>query len=182
MKEIWKDAYGYENSYQVSNYGRVRSKDRIIQFCRNSKREMRFIRGKLLKPRKDKDGYITISLQSPDGISKTVRIHKLVLDTFIGNKDGLPCVNHKDENKQNNSLSNLEYCTFKYNSNYGTCIERKSSHKKIPIVQYDMNMNFVKEWNSAKDASTELGIDNSSISACVRGKLKSFHGYIWKAK
>lgn len=182
MKEIWKDACGFEESYQVSNLGRVRSKNRIIRFCRNSKKETRFQKGKLMKTRLDKDGYVIVSLQTTNGKSKTIRVHRLVLNTFSNNKNKLPCVNNKDENKENNCLSNLEYCTHKYNSNYGTCIKRKSEHKKIPIIQYDKEMNFIKEWDSATDASVKLGMDNSSISACVRGKLKSFHGYIWQKK
>lgn len=117
MEEIWKDIKGYENLYQVSNFGNVRPKARIVESKNGVVKE---INGKILKKWEDKKGYLYVSL-CKNGESKNYTVHRLVLTAFIENKDNLPCINHKDENKQNNKLENLEWCTYLYNSNYGSC-------------------------------------------------------------
>lgn len=120
--EIWKPIKDYEGLYQVSNLGRVKSLERIDSLGHKRKE-------KIFKPRKDKYGYLRVSLWK-DGKGKMVSIHRLVAIHFIPNPDNLPEVNHKDENKENNTLSNLEWCDRKYNNNYGTRIQRFSeSHK-----------------------------------------------------
>lgn len=181
--EEWKDVVGYEDTYQVSNYGNVRSKDRIITFTRKGKEESRMLRSKPVKSKKDKDGYVIVSLHNSEThTDTTARVHRIELEAFVGNELNLPFVNHKDEDKSNNMLSNLEYCTAKYNTNYGTCIRRRSNNKKIPIIQLDKNGNFIREWKSATDAANTLNLDNSSISACVRGTLPHYYGYLWRKK
>lgn len=106
MKEIWKNIMGF-NGYQVSNLGRVRSLKTY----------------KILKQTTNSQGYKTLGLCKRSKIS-TFLVHRLVADAFIPNPDKLPCVNHKDENPSNNCISNLEWCSYKYNINYGTCIYR----------------------------------------------------------
>ena len=106
-KEEFRDIPGYEGLYEVSNLGRVR---------RN---------GRILKPLKHRDGYLKIDLNK-QGIRKGVYIHRLVGLAFIPNPDNLPCINHKDEDKTNNTVKNLEWCTREYNNNYGTRNERIS--------------------------------------------------------
>ena len=105
--EEWKDIIGYEGLYQVSNLGRVRRSGKILKGGYNNK------------------GYHTINL-CKKGISKSFFVHRLVAIAFIPNPNNLPIVNHKDENPKNNCIENLEWCTYKYNANYGTARERQA--------------------------------------------------------
>ena len=114
MIEEWRPIEGYEGLYEVSNLGRVRSLDRFYY---------RLHKGKVLSPTKDRYGYLTVTLNC-NGKSKTIKIHRLVAQAFLPNPDNLPQVNHKDEDKTNNNVDNLEWCTAKYNVNFGTRQER----------------------------------------------------------
>ena len=120
-EEIWRPVVGYEGLYEVSSYGRVRSLDRYD-------RRNQFRKGKLLKNKDNGNGYLICSL-SKNGIIKNKYIHRLVVEAFIERPDGLYEVNHKDENKKNNSVDNLEWCDRKYNNTYGTKIEREIKTK-----------------------------------------------------
>ena len=164
--EEFRDIPGYEGMYEVSNLGRVRRD------------------GKILKPLKD-SGYLQVHL-SKNGIAKKVLIHRLVALAFLPNPQNLPCINHKDEDKTNNYVNNLEWCTYEYNSNYGTRNERageKISEKKSkPVLQYDKTGNFIREWPSMIKVEEELGINQSNISQCCLGNRNSAGGFIWKYK
>ena len=111
-EEIWKPIEGYEGLYEVSNTGRVRSIDRYDS--RNH-----FRRGRILKLSYDTVGYLIVGLHS-NGKKKTYLVHRLVAPAFIPNPDNLPQVNHRDEDKTNNRVENLEWCDSKYNLSYGT--------------------------------------------------------------
>jgi len=159
--EIWKDIKGYEGKYQVSNQGRVKSL--------NYHRERR---EKLLTACEDSDGYLVVLLYW-NGKKKTCKVHRLVAEAFLSNDQCLPSINHKDENKQNNSVSNLEYCTVGYNNRYS---------KDVPVVQCDISGNVIREWNSIREASNRLNLKGSNISACCRryGRNKTAGGYVWR--
>lgn len=118
--EIWKDIKGYENLYQISNIGRVKSLNKIVT-CKNGKKFK--VKGKILKLTNHKRGYKTIMLHK-DGKVKLWLVHRLVGLTFIPNPNNYPQINHKDENKINNCVENLEWCTNSYNAHYGTRIYR----------------------------------------------------------
>lgn len=172
MDEIWKDIKGYEGLYQVSNWGRIKSirfgKERIMKLC------------------PDRYGYLYIVLYK-NNIKKAYRVHRLVAEAFIDNTDNLPCVNHKDENKQNNNVENLEWCDAKYNLNYGTRNERISKNRDIskqskPVLQYTLDGQFVREWLSAKQAEIEGGFNQGNIWMCCRGKRKYHHNFTWRYK
>lgn len=152
--EEFRDIPGYEGMYEVSNLGRVRRD------------------GKILKPSKNKKGYLQVSL-CKNGTKKNARIHRLVAQSFISNPQNLPQINHKDEDKTNNAVENLEWCDSKYNNNYSL---------SKPVLQYDLLGNFIREWPSMIKVEEELGIYNSSISQCCLGNLKSAGGFIWKYK
>lgn len=107
MIEIWKDITGYEGLYQVSNLGRVKS----TQYFHGTNE-------RILKPISTHNGYFRVHLRK-DGKLKTFKIHRLVAEAFIPNPDNLPQINHKDEDKTNNRVDNLEWCSARYNCNYG---------------------------------------------------------------
>ena len=127
LVEEWKDINGFEGFYQISTMGRVRSLDRVVH-CGYGK--CRKERGRLLKLAICKsNGYFIVVLRR-DNKPKTCLVHRLVADAFILNTNDLPEVNHKDENKLNNNVTNLEWCTHKYNQNYGTHNQRMSNTKQ----------------------------------------------------
>ena len=162
--ELFKDIKGYEGIYQVGTWGNVRQNLRSGKY-------------KMLNPfiKKDKkNGYLYVILVK-DGERKNARVHRLVAETFIPNPDNLPQVNHKDEDKTNNIVDNLEWCTSKYNNNYGNRNEKIS---KAVIGTHKENSSVV-EFNSITEASKTLGINISSISNCCAGRTKSAGGYIW---
>lgn len=175
--EEWRLIEGYEY-YEVSNLGRVRSWINNKWKRRNTP--------KILSLHRLTKGYLGVSLSSAPNVSKTIKVHRLVAKAFIPNPDNLPMVNHKDENKTNNCVSNLEWCTNKYNLSYGTVrqrifetIERSGGYKVRPIIQKDLEGNVIREWNSATEAAKELKIDCSRIlTACH----KSYKGFVWDFK
>lgn len=164
--EIWKPIKGYEEIYDISNLGNVRSKN--------------YGKYKILKPGiykgKTNRGYSSVSLSKND-YSKTFRIHKLVAEHFLEKVTNKPCINHIDGNKTNNSVNNLEYCSYKENTKHA--MENNLMGYK-EIKQYDKNMNFIKKYNSLREASRTTNIKESNISFCAYGKRKSAGGYIWK--
>ena len=109
-------------------------------------------------------------------------IHRLVAKTFIHNPDNLTEVNHKDEDKDNNSVQNLEWCDRKYNINYGNRNQMVSIKLSKPILQYTKSGEFVREWKSTHDVERNLGYFHNYISYCCNGKNKSAYGYVWKYK
>ena len=177
MEEEWRPIEGYEH-YEVSNLGRVRS------WINNKWR--RRSAPKILSLHRLTKGYLGVSLSSAPKVSKTIKVHRLVAKAFIPNPDNLPQVNHKDENKTNNCVSNLEWCTNKYNLSYGTArqrifetIERNGGYKVRPIIQKDLEGNAIREWNSATEAAKELKIDRNNILTACR---KSYKGFVWDFK
>ena len=182
--EVWKDIQGYEGLYQVSSFGRVRSLDRLIKSRYGNSRR---IAGKIIKPNKIWSGYLRISLWREQK-TEYKSVHRLVAETFIPNPENFPCVNHKDEVKSNNAVSNLEWCTWKYNANYGTRNERFSKKRmncpsiSKSVIQYLKDGTVISEFESAKEAERQTGINNANIISCCIGR-KSFHtagGYKWK--
>ena len=171
MEEIWKNIEGLDN-YQISSYGRIRSLGD------------KYHKPRILKPSKTKNGYLQITLTSKH-IHKY--IHRLVAEAFIENPDNLQEVNHKDEDKTNNRVENLEWCTRSYNYNYGSRITRISEKKRgvyntkksKPVAQYDLDGNLIAIYPSGMEARRN-GFNNAHISMCCNGLIKTVGGYIWR--
>ena len=135
--EEWKNVIGYEGLYEVSNIGNVKN----------------VRRNTLLKLSKTNDGYIQVSLYK-NGIRTGLRVHRLVAEAFLPNPDGLPLVNHKNEDKSDNSVENLEWCTAKYNTNYGHRTENaintrvKNGYADPDFIGFGLNKKeYMKEYN-----------------------------------
>ena len=199
MEEIWKDIEDYEG-YQVSNFGRVRSLDRYnSRGC--------WIKGCILKLTMDKKGYLTVGL-SKNNQRKTFKVHRLVALHFIPNIENKPEIDHINTIKTDNTVflnedgsinyekTNLRWTTRKENINNPLTKTKmqinagKPSKGKYgkehpaskPIIQYDKDSNFIKEWECANDVERVLGISNKHIGSVCLGKRKSCGGYIWKYK
>lgn len=134
--------------------------------------------GRALKPGKNNNGYLQVSLWK-NGRPKYFLIHRLVAEAFISNPYNLPCVNHKDENKANNTIENLEWCTHEYNANYGTRNEKVSKTLGKPILQLRKDGSLVCMWPSAMEVQKQLHFNQSCISKCCRGKTHSAYGFKW---
>lgn len=147
-----KDILNYEGLYAITSCGKVWS----------------YKRQKFLKPQKRNKGYLFVILYK-DGEEKKYAVHRLVAEAYIPNPDNKPQVNHRDENKEHNWVSNLEWMTNKENSNYGSHDIRKSV--------YCVELN--KEYESVREAAKQLGVSDSHISACCKGKQKTCGGYHW---
>lgn len=176
MIEEWKDVLGFEGFYQVSSEGNVRSVDR--KYVTSNGKE-RFYKGKLLTPSDAGKGYKNVML-SAKGRRATPRVCRIVAEAFVPNPKNLPQVNHKDENKSNDRADNLEWCTAKYNTNYGTGLKRRSQKISKKVLQFDLDGNLIAEWESISAAGKTLGIDGSHITRCCKGKLFKSGGYRWK--
>jgi hypothetical protein len=166
--EIWKDIEGFEGIYQVSNMGRVRSLDR-------EDAQGHRIKGTVLVGGSSGRGYRKIAL-CRDGDIEYKLIHRLVATAFLDNPDNFPQVNHKDENKTNNVLSNLEWCSALYNNMYGTRNKRVAKANECPVYVVTSSGHHYF-FGSAKKASELLGLNQSHVSECLRGKLKHNRGF-----
>lgn len=178
QSEIWKDITGYEGLYQVSNLGRVRSLTRKVSVI--GKKNSRVFIGKIKKDvREKKNGYLVVSLFR-NGKSKRFFIHRVVANAFLSNPNDLPQVNHKDEDKTNNKVSNLEWCDAKYNTNYGSCIEKRIAPQRKRISQYTINGTYVQSFASMADVERMFGFNHSAICMCCKDFTKTTYGYKWK--
>lgn len=165
MEGNWKDIEGYEGLYQVSNLGRVHSLYRNI----------------ILKGSEDIWGYIKVTLYK-DGSPSIKTVHRLVAQAFIPNPENKPEVNHIDEDKTNNNVSNLEWSTRKDNLNHGTRNERISKSNSIQILAINLKTGESKEYYSTKECARQLGLDKSNITHVLKGNRKQTGDYTFKYK
>lgn len=175
MEEIWKDIKGYEDLYQASNLGRIKSLARTTQY-RHMKRVEK---ENIMQPQKGRGKYKLIAL-SKNGNQHMFQVHRLIWETFNGKIPKGMQVNHIDENPSNNKLDNLELTTPKDNCNYGNRNRNISKKLKKPIIQSTLDGQEIACWFSTRDASTELKINRTSITSCLTGRYKSAGGYIWR--
>lgn len=128
--------------------------------------------GQVIRPGVTPKGYLFVTLSKGNDV-KPKRINRLVAEAFIPNPENLEFVNHKDENKANNAVENLEWCSVEYNNRYSLA---------KAILQFDQNGNLVAEWQAVSDASRVTGINRSNIAQCCMGKRRSAGKYIWRYK
>ena len=182
MSEIWKDIEGYESLYQVSNLGRVKS------LARNTGNQYANA-DRILKQKVCKTGYMSVGLVK-DKRQKHFFVHRLVAMAFIPNPDNLPQVNHKDEDKTNNCVENLEWCTIQHNMLWGSHIK---SYERIinkpnrpdlskPVLQYTLDGKLINKYPSISEAERQTNIKNTHISGCCQNKYgyKTAGGYLWR--
>lgn len=173
------------DNYEVSELGIVRSVDTTV-VCKNNRKLP--LKGKVLHQYLNRKGYLTVNIRSNSGKYYKMSVHRLVANAFIPNPDNLMCVNHKDENKSNNRVSNLEWCTNNYNINYGTRNKRISKSNinntktSKEIIQMDINNNILRVWPSMNQIKRELNYSPGSIYNCCKGIYKKAYGFIWRYK
>lgn len=177
MKEIWKDIAGFEGRYQVSNKGNVKS--------------LRY-RGhdieSLMKLSEHHTGYLIVQLGKKP--AKICLVHQLVAKAFIPPVEGKKLVNHIDGDKHNNCVDNLEWTTYKENTAHAIKTGLRDPHstpKKFgkdhysskPVLQYDLNGNFIKKWDCQSDVTRAF--NSASFTYCIDKPNKTFKGYMWRS-
>lgn len=168
--EIWKDIPGYEGLYQVSNYGRVKSLERII-IRKNGK--LQTIKEKIMKPFLGKDKHLYVCFRK-NNYNNHYQIHRLVALVFILNPHCYEVVHHIDYNPQNNMVDNLMWMSREEH----TAIHATENNSKT-VFQYTLDGELVAVWESASEAAKQLGFQESAISNCCLGKRKTHKGYRW---
>ena len=180
MSEVWKPVKGYEGSYEVSNLGNVRSLSRVVHRTTSD----RFVRGQTMSKQLMPNGYESVTLRK-NGRQRRLYVHRLVAEAFLPNEQSLREVNHRDENKSNNTLENLEWCSHSYNMKYAGGSIRRIKNRRKPVVVIDSGRPV--RFESIARAANWLGVGITTVSRCchhvkgtkrVRGKLTMFeHEY-----
>lgn len=191
MTEIWEDIPGYEGLYQVSNHGRVKCLPKVW-FSGMGNNIKRSLPERIKGVRSTGNGYNQTTLHK-DGVAINYTIHRLVAQSFIPNPDNKPQINHKDGNKKNNHVSNLEWCTSAENVNhswdmglskvypgFGQNNGGANNGNAKKVIQMDVNGKIIKEWGYVEQAASELGFGAHNISACACNRQITAHGYKWK--
>lgn len=161
MCELWADIPNYESKYQVSNFGNIRNSS-----------------GKILSQETIKNGYKRVTL-TKNGKSKHYMVHRLVAICFLPNPSNFPCVNHKDENPSNNHVSNIEWCTYSHNINYGNRNFNVMKHAK-KVAQMDFCDNILATYISVDFAAKMMKVDSSNIYKCCRNEINYAYDFKWK--
>lgn len=183
--EIWKDIVGYEDKYQVSSLGRVKS------LANDKSRKEKILR----QGKNDKNGYLQVNL-CKEGKMKTCTVHRLVGNAFIDNPNNFRCFNHKNEDKTDNRVENLEPCDHQYNLNYKNAqarrvasidwksVGRKNAEKlSRQVYQYSLDGTLVATWDSTAEAGRN-GFRCGNVSACCNNKFNRegnniYKGFLW---
>lgn len=163
MSEIWKDVKGYEGLYQVSNKGNVKS----------------FYKNRNLKPSKHSRGYLVVSLFENHN-RKQFFIHRLVAETFIDNVNHKEEVNHKDGNKTNNCVENLEWCTGSENRLHAYDTGLRNAPVFSPVLMFSLDGTLLDKFPSICEASRRTGANEGNIYECCNGNRKSVGGYVFR--
>lgn len=173
MSKAWKEIKGYEGRYLISSSGDVIS----LNYNRTGF-------AKMLTWKVNNKGYAWVELRK-NGIKDQRLVHRLVAEAFIENPEGLNLINHKDENRLNNEVSNLEWCDYSYNIRYSLerhpeRKERKGKFCSVAVIQLDLEGNAIREWKNARTVFLETGMSDHSIREVCRGNRHTAHGYLWR--
>lgn len=161
MEEVWKDIEGYEGLYKVSNLGNVYS----CYINRNLKNGI-------------SDGYKFVILNK-NGDKKFSLVHRLVAEAFIPNPDNLPLINHKDEDRLNCRIDNLEWCDHVYNATYNDAHVKRGKALSKHVYGYDNSGNLIYEFCSTREATRKLNLPNSRIVDCCNNKISVYKNIVW---
>lgn len=154
---------GYEDLYEVSQNGEVKS----------------LLKNRLLKPWKHKKGYLVVTL-TKDKKHNHFYVHRLVAEAFIPNPKNLPQVNHIDGNKENNCVTNLEWCNDDENRIHAYRNGLRKMCENVKVEMYDLDCVLIKRYSSITEASKDSGVNIGNISRCLNGGCKTAGGYIWE--
>ena len=193
--EIWKPVIGYEGLYDVSNLGRIRSVDRVVQQAG----KINHLKGHIMAQSVDKDGYLRCCL-SKNGIRKNYHVHRIVLSAFVPNPEGKPHVDHINTIRDDNRVENLRWATQTENNNNQRTIQHlkktinndgyqqkrlnalsKNGSPKAPkkVYQYSANLEYINSFNSISEAARSFGINHENIVRALDNPQKRSAGYIW---
>lgn len=186
MCEIWKEIPGYEGYYEASSFGRIRSVVRTIK-CGYGK--VREIPSKIRVQRSNNGGYCMVYV-SVENKQKNCTVHRLVASTFIPNPENKKEVNHKDGNKRNNLIENLEWVTHAENGHHAweiglrrrilPCTTGSLNHKSKFVHQYSLSGDYINTFGSTCEAQRETGVSSKLISRCALMKQKFAMGFVWR--
>jgi hypothetical protein len=175
--EIWKPIVGFEGLYEVSNWGRIRNLGhRVGQHA-----------SYIIMKQRSNNGYMAIALHKDSKVF-TRMVHRLEYEAFVApipawnpkdKGDVKMEINHKDENKANNRLDNLELITKTQNNNYGSRTRRQAAKLTKAVYQYTLDKKFVKFWEGGAPEIFKSGYNKSCISECCRGVQAYYRGFLW---
>lgn len=195
--EVWRDVVGYESLFQISSYGRLKRKARLSYNPHN--KTYCSYKEKIIRNQTKVTGYQHACLCIGFNQKVNLSFHRLVMEAFVPNPNNLPFINHKDENPRNNCIyllpdgsldaekSNLEWCTAKYNSNYGTIknkLKQAKIHKgyAVSVVLYEYNGCVIEEFETMVDAAEKYNVSRELISLCCKGEISSANGLHFRYK
>lgn len=176
-KEVWIDVIGYDGFYKISNFGNIKK-----CLCKNQFGIFKIER--TISPYKNEKGYLKVGFVK-DKKRKIEKLHRVVAFHFLDNPENKPEINHKDGDKLNNHVSNLEWCTrsqnIKHSWENGLSIKRfgKDNHSSKSVDQFEIDGSFIRTWECMSDAGRANGISSSKICCVCKGTRITAGGFKW---